>query len=67
MAVNKDGIEAGKPVDFETLMQIKAKQRGKRDGDTRKAERAERKDDSADKPEAESAPLATRKKKAKEI
>lgn len=61
MALNQDGIEAGQAVDFTTLMQIKAKQRGKQNG-TGSEEKAEVHTD--DKPEPKNIPAAASKKKA---
>lgn len=43
MAVNKDGLEPGKPVDFETLQRVKQQQReAKRNGTDAKPERKQR-------------------------
>ena len=43
MATNNDGLEIGQPVDFETLMRIKAEQRRKKDGDSEPAKQRGRK------------------------
>lgn len=46
MPLNKDGLEAGQPVDFDTLMRIKAEQRTKvqSDDDTKPAKRGKGKE-----------------------
>ena len=61
--INKDGLEAGQSVDFTTLMQIKAKQRGKKNG-TGSEEKAEFHTDN--KPQPKNTSVPARKKKAQE-
>lgn len=60
--LNKDGLEAGKPVDFDTFNKIRSKIRSAQNGGTGKEERKE--DDGANKSESKNTFSSARKKKA---
>lgn len=63
--INEDGLEAGKPVDFDTLNKIRSKIRSAQNGGSERTGQEERKeDDGSNKPESKNTFSSARKKKA---